>query len=133
MARIAWIVVGLLAVLALIGGYVGNRLEARHRLQDRVAAMTGGDAGRGRSAIQKRPCGGCHQIPGVPGAQGSVGPPLTAFARRGYVAGRLSNTPDNLIRFLENPHAVDPESAMPPMGINEPEARDMAAYLYTLR
>ena len=133
MVRLGWIVMALVAVLALIGGFVGNKVQAKHRLDERVAAMTGGDPHRGRDAIRKRPCGSCHQIPGVPGATASVGPPLSGFARRGYIAGRRPNAPDELVRFLENPQTVDPESAMPPMGIGETEARNMAAYLYTLR
>jgi cytochrome c1 len=71
-------------------------------------------------------------IPGVTGAKGSVGPPLTKFAGRAYIAGRAANSPDALVRFLEDPHTIDPESAMPNMGIGEAEARDIAAYLYTL-
>ena len=30
------------------------------------------------------------------------------------IAGRIGNTPDNLVRWLKNPHSVDPRSAMPP-------------------
>jgi mono/diheme cytochrome c family protein len=117
----------------LVGGYVGNQLEARHRLQERVTALTGGDPGRGKAAIRKHPCGGCHVIPGIAGAKGTVGPPLTQFARRGYIAGRAANAPETLIGFIEDPHVVDTQSAMPPMGIGEAEARDIAAYLYTLK
>jgi len=121
------------AVLAGAVGYYGNQAEARRRLDLRVEAMTGGDPDRGRSAIAHRPCGACHVIPGVRDAAGTVGPPLTAFARRGYIAGREANSPDALVSFLQDPHVVDPQSAMPPMGLGEREARDIAAYLYTLR
>jgi cytochrome c2 len=121
-----------LAILALAGGYLGNKAEARHRLEERVKAMTGGDPERGQAAIAKRPCGGCHQIPGIRGAKGKVGPPLAGFAGRAYIGGRPANTPENLVRWIRDPHAFDPETAMPPMGIGEPEARDIAAYLYTL-
>jgi cytochrome c len=119
-------------LLAGIGGYVGNKLEARQRLQSRVMALTGGDPSQGKAAIQRRPCGSCHVIPGVTGAKGTVGPPLTGFAGRGYIAGREANAPETLVKWLMNPHAIDPESAMPPMGIGDAEARDIAAYLYTL-
>jgi cytochrome c2 len=124
--------VAVLAALIAGGGYVANQVLAHRHLTARVAALTGGDPERGRAALQRRPCGGCHEIPGVAGAEGKVGPPLTHFAGRAYVAGRVSNTPDHLIQWIEDPHAIDPQSAMPPMGVGEPEARDMAAYLYTL-
>jgi cytochrome c2 len=119
-------------VLAIGGGLGANQIEARQRLEARVHALTGGDAQAGRIAIAHRPCGGCHEIPGVDGAQGRVGPPLTHFAGRAYIGGRADNTPDNLVRWIEDPHTVDPDSAMPPMGIGPTEARNIAAYLYTL-
>lgn len=121
------------AVIAVVavGGVVADRIESRARLEERVAAMTGGDPDRGRQSVMRRACGGCHSIPGVPGAEADVGPPLEHFARRAYIGGRLTNAPDNLVRWIMNPHAVDPESAMPPMGIGEAEARDIAAFLYT--
>ena len=121
--------VSLLGVAAWV---YGDRVERRARLEDRVMVMTGGDPQAGRAAIQKRPCGGCHTIPGIPGAKATVGPPLTKLGRRGYIAGRVQNTPDNLVRWLKDPHAIDPQSAMPPMGIGDREARDIAAYLMTL-
>jgi cytochrome c len=92
-----------------------------------------GDAERGRVALDGFGCGACHVIPGVHGARGMVGPPLTMFARRAYIAGQLANQPDNLIRWLQNPQAVEPGTAMPNLGVVPAVARDMAAYLYTLR
>jgi cytochrome c1 len=72
-------------------------------------------------------------IPGINGADGLVGPPLILFARRTYVAGELPNTPSNLIRWIQDPPAVEPRTAMPALGLSEQQARDVAAYLYTLR
>ena len=45
----------------------------------------------------------------------------------------LPNTPQNLIRWIQNPPAVDPLTAMPNVGVTQADARDIAAYLYTLR
>lgn len=78
-------------------------------------------------------CGSCHVIPGHALGTGLVGPPLTGFARRTIIAGRLPNTPDNLDQWLEHPQAVVPGNAMPDMDINQRQANDIAAYLYTLR
>ncbi len=91
-----------------------------------------GDPQRGRQAIQQYGCGGCHMIPGVDGADSMVGPPLTDWANRIYIAGRLPNTPENLTRWIQNPQAIDPENVMPNLGVSEEEAQDIAAYLYTL-
>lgn len=72
-------------------------------------------------------------IPGVPNANGLVGPPLMFFERRTYIAGELPNTADNLVRWIMSPQSVEPGNAMPNLGLSEDEARSVAAYLYTLR
>lgn len=92
--------------------------------------VAGGEAERGRAAIQRYGCTSCHVIPGVPGHRANVGPPLTDFAARAYVAGVLPHTPDNLIAWLRNPPLVDPRTAMPNLGVSHAEAADIAAYLY---
>jgi cytochrome c2 len=117
---------GCLAVSAC--GPSGGDPAARH-----AAALTGGDPDRGPARMRAYGCSSCHTIPGVPGAHSEVGPPLGGIARRMYVAGVLANTPDNLVRWIRHPTQVDPNTAMPDMGVTEQDARDIAAYLYTLR
>jgi cytochrome c len=95
--------------------------------------MTGGDVTRGRAALAKYGCGTCHTIPGVNGANGLVGPPLTGIASRAYLAGRLPNSPGNMQRWIQHPQEVDPGQVMPEMGVGASDARDIVAYLYTLR
>ncbi len=46
--------------------------------------------------------------------------------------GTLSNEPDNLIRWIMGPRAIEPGTVMADVGVDETVARDMAAYLYTL-
>ena len=94
--------------------------------------VPGGDATRGRRTIAAYGCGACHVVPGVVGARGLVGPPLTSFAHRAYVAGSLPNTPTNLVRFLQTPQSIRPGSAMPNLDVVEADTRDIAAYLYSL-
>jgi cytochrome c len=97
-----------------------------------ASRLTGGDPHTGPQRINHYGCGGCHTIPGIQGAKGLVGPPLTRIRSRTYLAGELPNTPDNLIRWIRQPHSVEPHTAMPDMGVTEQDARDIAAYLYTL-
>ncbi len=78
-------------------------------------------------------CASCHVIPGVAGANGTVGPPLTNFANRKYVAGLLPNQPDNLIVWIRDPQGVVKGVAMPNMGVSQQDALNIAAYLYTLK
>jgi cytochrome c2 len=95
--------------------------------------MTGGDPGHGAVLVRKYGCNACHVIPGVPGAKGKVGPTLDGIASRVYLAGKLNNTPQNLIRWIRDPQGVSKGTAMPNMGVTEQEGRDLAAFLYTLR
>jgi cytochrome c len=95
--------------------------------------VKGGDAERGKVAVQRYGCVACHVIPNIPNPGSNVGPPLARIAHRAYIAGVLPNTPDNMIRWLQDPPAVDPRTAMPDMGVTEAQARDMAAYMYTLK
>lgn len=94
---------------------------------------TGGDAHRGAIAIARHGCGSCHTIPGISGATGRVGPPLTGIATRTYIAGVLQNTPPNLQRWIQNPQAVVPNTIMPNLGLSHQDVADIAGYLYTLR
>lgn len=95
--------------------------------------VAGGDATRGAAALREFGCQACHAIPGIRGEPAYVGPPLTKFARRSYVAGALPNRPENLVRWIQNPQAIQPGTVMPNLGVSEAQARDIAAYLYTLR
>lgn len=66
-------------------------------------------------------------------AVGAVGPPLPGVGRRTCVAGEVPNTPRFMVRWIENPQAIEPGTAMPNLGVSDAQARDIAAYLYTLR
>lgn len=96
------------------------------------STVAAGDPRLGRELLESYGCGSCHTIPGVKGADALVGPPLTDFAHRSYVAGQLANTPDNLARWIQDPQRVEPGTAMPDLGVSAEEARNMAAYLLGL-
>lgn len=97
------------------------------------AAVRMGDPDRGKRVIVRVGCGSCHAIPGVQNADGKVGPPLSGIASRTFVAGMLPNTPPNLVRWIQTPQSIVPGNAMPNMELNDHDARDIAAYLETLR
>ena len=116
-----------LTPLLLVAGCRGGRETPPAEI------VPGGSPGAGARLIASYRCGACHTIPGIRGADGLVGPPLTLFAHRTYVGGELPNTPPHLIRWIRDPPAVEPGTAMPALGLSEQQARDVAAYLYTLR
>ncbi|WUR16161.1 c-type cytochrome [[Empedobacter] haloabium] len=97
------------------------------------AGTDGADPERGRRLLAQFQCGSCHVIPGVEAARGTAGPPLATFGRQSYVAGTLPNDPPALARWLVDPPAVKPGTAMPALGVSPDDARHMAAYLATLR
>jgi cytochrome c1 len=94
--------------------------------------VPGGDARRGAAAVERYGCGACHVIPGVRRANGHVGPPLTDYARRHYIAGAVPNEAANLVLWIQNPQVIEPGTLMPTLGVSDRDARDIAAYLYTL-
>jgi cytochrome c len=121
----------LLAVLLLAGIGLGARnLTATN--PDRAVRVPGGEVDLGRETILRDGCGTCHTIPGIRAADGKVGPPLTDFAERSFIAGELPNTAPNLVRWLLDPRQVEPGTAMPDLGLSREQASDVAAYLYTL-
>lgn len=95
-------------------------------------AFAAGDPEQGRQAISNYGCGSCHKIPGISGAHAMVGPPLEEWAERSYIAGSMINTAENLILWIQYPQSVEPGTVMPNLGVTLDDARDIAAYLYTL-
>lgn len=87
---------------------------------------------RGLEAIERSGCAVCHVIPGVRWPKGNSGPSLAGFAEQGLIAGRLPNRPDLLSRFVRNAPATLPGTTMPAMPLSESDARNVAAYLYSL-
>lgn len=106
--------------------------DTRAERESEARASVGGDPALGRKLVLSYGCTSCHTIPGIRG-DANVGPPLARIGSRAYVGGVLTNTPDNLIRWLEDPPAVDAKTAMPNLHLSHDDARHVATYLYTLR
>ena len=118
----------LLVALPLLALALGGCAQGDAQADARHAA-----ARRGANLIAHYGCGSCHTIPGIDGADGLVGPPLTHWSRRGYIAGVLPNDSDDLQLWIQHPQQVVPGVDMPDMGIRQREARDIAAYLDTIK
>ena len=77
-------------------------------------------------------CGGCHTIQGV--SDGKVAPDLTHVGSRTTIgAGVLTNTPENMVRWMKDPQAIKPGSLMPNFHFSDEQARQMAAFLEGLK
>lgn len=132
-SRGTWRAIAAIAAALVLGAALlgVRRVNAAQRSRE-AQALTGGVPDRGARAIRAYGCSGCHTVPGIPGATGLVGPPLAGVAGRVYLAGRLTHTPDNLVRWIMTPQDVDSLTAMPNLGVTLQEARDIAAYLYSM-
>jgi mono/diheme cytochrome c family protein len=128
-----WVALPLLALLLTAGAAYGiwSALDVQQQTIETAKALTAGEPANGASLVRRFGCGGCHTISGVPGADGKVGPSLEKLRERVFIAGRLRNSGDALVQWILHPQQFDGHAAMPPTGISESEARDVAAYLYT--
>lgn len=135
-SRTGWIKLIVIAVATALGAgalYIYDQTQRDAEQLGAAVSLTGGDPVVAPALIVRYGCAGCHTIPGIPEADGQIGPALNNLARQGYVGGVLPNSTDNLIAWIVDPRAIDPMSAMPRTGISRGEARDVAAYLLSLR
>jgi cytochrome c len=92
----------------------------------------GGDPVRGKILIEQYGCHACHAVPGVEGPRGMLGPPLEHMAKRVLIAEKVPNTPDNMVRYLQDPHTINPEGTMPDLNVTPADAQDLTAFLARL-
>lgn len=118
--------------LACVLGAAACQSDLDPRLPHEPPKVAGGKPEFAAAVMRRYGCSSCHTIPGVQGADALVGPPLAGFAHRQYIAGRLPNEPETLVRWIMTPQELKPGTAMPNLGVSDQDARNMAAYLYTL-
>jgi cytochrome c len=90
-------------------------------------------AQRGRQLMTQYQCAACHRVPGVAGGPGVLGPDLTAYSARSYIAGQWPNDAAHLSAWIVDPPSLLPGTRMPALGVSADDANAMAAYLATLR
>jgi cytochrome c len=116
--------IGMASVALMLSGCSNSTAAA-------ASVVAGGSPMRGMSAISAYGCGSCHTVRGISSAHGLVGPPLTGIRDRMYIAGMLANSPANLEHWIKDPKSVNPNTAMPKLGLSDRDAADIAAYLYS--
>jgi cytochrome c oxidase subunit 2 len=88
---------------------------------------------RGRDVFLRATCPQCHAVRGTV-AGGAYGPDLTHVGSRATIAaGVLPNTPENLRRWIRNPHEFKPGNKMPPHDLNDADLQSVAEYLRSLK
>jgi len=103
------------------------------RDQQRPASTPTGLALEGERIFMQQNCQNCHAVAGT-AAEGIAGPNLTHMGSRATIgAGVLTNTPDNMERWLRNPQEVKPGNLMPDMKLTPDQVRALTAYMESLR
>ena len=104
------------------------------KLQQQPAARPRGAAAvAGERVIASVGCGSCHAIRGT-SLKGTFGPDLTHFGSRGGIAAyTLPNTPENLLKWIQDPQAVKPDCSMPNVPLPLEQQKELVAYLEELK
>ena len=88
---------------------------------------------QGREVFEANACVGCHLIRGTKAA-GRIGPDLTKIGSKDNIAGVLSPvTVENLKKWIANPQAVKPGTAMPLVPLSEADLDAVAKFLFVLK
>jgi cytochrome c oxidase subunit 2 len=71
--------------------------------------------------------------PGIPEATGTIGPDLAGFASRAQIAATMDLNAENLTKWIQNPPAMKPGTAMPPLGLSEADVQTLVDWMLTLK
>ena len=105
---------------------------AAKQKEEAATPSDGSPAAAGLQLFRTGTCVGCHTIRGVSG--GGIGPDLTHVGSRRTIAGGiLSNTPENLARWVRHAPQVKPGSLMPEQSLIDAQVAELVAYLQSLR
>jgi cytochrome c oxidase subunit II len=94
---------------------------------------SGESAQKGLALFEQMTCVNCHAIKGTI-ASATFGPDLTHFASRKQLgAGIVTNTPQNLRRWLHDPQQVKVGAKMPNFKFTDEQVIQLADYIETLK
>jgi mono/diheme cytochrome c family protein len=134
-----WAIVAFLQEVPLLTPVDYSARAARSAQCDRSAELTADASSEAdprstaRLRIRAYGCHGCHTIPGVTGPTDVIATPLAGFGGRALIAGRWPLDEALLVRWIRKPQELDPRTAMPDLGVSEPDARLIARYLLALK
>ena len=92
----------------------------------------------GRELFRSLACAGCHTVTGLTAGRFQGAPALDGVASKPSIAGGVltmndENRRDNFRRWIANPPAVKPGTAMPSLGLSEQQVNDITEFLLTLK
>jgi cytochrome c oxidase subunit 2 len=111
-----------------------SEYQAWYEQQLAIATVpTDARTSQGQQVFRNSGCGLCHAIAGTE-ASASNAPDLTHVASRRFIAaGALRNSPENLLRWIENPQRIKPGNHMPIVPLADADRQALVGYLESLR
>jgi cytochrome c oxidase subunit 2 len=104
---------------------------ARERRPARPVPSSSADAGQ--QVFAEAGCASCHTVRGTT-AEGTKGPDLTHLAsRRTLAAATIANTPEELARWIDDPHAIKEGVGMPATPLDARQRAALIEYLEALK
>jgi cytochrome c oxidase subunit 2 len=101
--------------------------------QGQQKSVVSSNVSAGRAVFESLACVNCHVIKGTR-AVGKFGPDLTHFASRSTIAaGVMTNTPEHLRAWINDPQEVKPGCLMPSMKLSGKQLDQLVSYLETLQ
>jgi len=99
-----------------------------------TTAESTGNIAHGREVFLTKGCTGCHTMAGIPGAVGTLGPPLTSISATAGVRSTTHNGAEYLRESIKDPNSyVVPgfpsPSPMPPGLVAGHDLDDLIAFL----
>lgn len=118
----------------LLRVYVQTRAEFDQWIQQQAKpAPETSSVSEGRRVFESTACINCHTVAGTV-ANGRFGPDLTHLMSRDTLAsGAVTNTRENLRRWIHDPSDFKPGCLMPAMGLSDAQVGSVTDYMETLR
>jgi cytochrome c1 len=115
---------------------VGNDAAFRASAAPAAEQLAGAVPSRGPALLASRGCGGCHRFSGSDALKESPSAERAAKSDAVLLAPDLRHVRTRmdaaeLVRWLREPQSLKADTLMPATGLDETEARDLAAYLLT--
>jgi cytochrome c oxidase subunit 2 len=101
---------------------------------ERLNRLDAPETRAGRELFRTLACAGCHTIDGLTAGRFPGAPNLTHVASQASIVGGLLSpvNQENLSRWIKNPPAVKPGTAMPNLNLDDETVNNIVQFLLTL-
>lgn len=107
------------------------KVSAENNFEARRGISAGGDAARGETVLRSVGCTGCHVVGEDTRLRQARGLSFDVAPELSRAGSKLD--PDWIFEWIKNPRKYRPATPMPNLRLSDQEARDIVAYLTTLK